>query len=139
MREQDGIDLARFQAKAARALGRASGVRRLIDSSPTVPPVPCPNCRRDVSMDPWSYHDPPRRWCSSCYHTWADAEGLATARAEGQAIHFSTPETMALKDRGRGRTPKRSLARERRERAMRERTRAKAKAKRKAQRKARRR
>ncbi len=132
--------LERSQRAAGRALGRASGVQGLVDSGPTAPPVLCPSCGRDVAPDPWSYDDPPRRWCLTCNHRWEDDEGLATARAANAAIHFSTPETMAMKDRERGPVPKRpSLVQEHRERAAAASRRAKAKEKRKARRKARRR
>ena len=133
-------DLERSQGAARLGLGRASGLSGLVDNSPTVPPVDCRKCGRNVASDPWSYDEPPRRWCQTCGHIWSDADALATARAEGVTIHFSTPETMAAKARERGRLPMRpSLVQERRERSAREKQKAKARKRRKAQRKARRR
>ncbi len=155
-------DLERSQKVARLGLGRASGVQDIVDAGPVdsdrldvssepvgtdrldvpvaLPEVLCPDCLRDVAKDPWSYDDPPRRYCQTCGHCWDDAEGLAKARAENRTLHFSTPETMARKDRDGGRVSKRpSLVQERRERAAREKRRAQDRRKRKAARKARRR
>lgn len=143
-------DLERSQAEARLGLGRASGLSGLAPKETdvthvrgswdvTVPPVDCPECGRNVAADPWSYDEPPRRWCQTCGRRWADLDGLAFARAEGATIHFSTPETVARKERHAGpRLEGSSLAQERRERAAGEKRRGKARRKRKAQRKARR-
>jgi hypothetical protein len=142
-REIESADLhglERSQKEARIGLGRAAGIGGLVNARPAAPRVLCPNCERDVSGDPWSYDDPPRRCCLTCFHRWEDAAGLAKARAEKRTIHFGTSEIAAMKDAARGPVRKRpSLVQERRERAAAEKRKAKDRRKAKAQRKARRR